>query len=335
MAAPKLPPTLLITADSTVRQQLAETLRQSGFVVAEAGNGAEALAAQQRCGSNIVILLAPITEADAAELSLQLRQQQPGLRIVTAFDDAEWADYNLKAPLQIAPLLLTMRILHGEQSKAQPALQAEAATLATIAHDLRNALAPLRSAIAIMARSGNDEPTRKPVLAMMEKQVGQMVELINQLSAEARRLEGPAAAQPLAETPQPPITTGGSTSSHATRRRVLVADDSVAVQDAVSALLRSQGYEVRTAADGLEALETVGDWQPDFIFVDMRMPRLDGFGLARRLRADYPERTMKIILMSGLALDSVLLRHARAAGFDECIDKVAPPEQWFVHLQGG
>lgn len=222
-------------------------------------------------------------------------------------------------------------------------LSSRGETLGTVAHDLRNALAPLRSAIAIINRVGNEEQARKPILAMMEKQVAQMVRLIDQLSDEARQLDGSPLPERLAiEVPQAQIASPPNRASsfeqqgstlRAGKRRVLVADDSSAVQDSVGALLRSQGYEVRTASNGVEALETAQSWLPDFVFVDMRMPKLDGFGLARRLRADYPTTRMKIILMSGISLDAVLVRHAKAAGFDECIDKVSPPEQWFIHLQ--
>lgn len=342
MAAPTPPPILVIHSDSKARQPLVEMLQTAGFAVVEASDAREAVEAQ---GNAVALVAVAVQErnpaaTDASLLSHTLRQQWPGLGVITVGAGEYGADCCLQLPVQPAQLLLAVRLLLQQPAPAASLATPEthAATLATIAHDLRNALAPLRSAIAIMTRTtGNDEPSRKPVLSMMEKQVGQMVGLIDSLSEEARRIEGKsgvaaAAAPPVNAAPMAGALAPGA-AGNGRRRRVLVADDSHAVQDSVGALLRSQGYEVRTASDGLEALETAGSWLPDYVLVDMRMPRLDGFGLARRLRADFPERAMKIILMSGISLDSVLLRHARAAGFDVCIDKVSPPEQWFVHLR--
>lgn len=344
MVAPIPSPILVVHSDSNTRQPLVEILHTAGFAVVEAGDAREAVEAQ---GNAAALVAVAVQEANpiatgTSTVSHTLRQQWPGLRVITVGDEEDGADCCLQLPVQPAQLLLAVRLLLQQPAPAGSLTTPEthAATLATIAHDLRNALAPLRSAIAIMTRTtGNDEPSRKPVLAMMEKQVGQMVGLIDSLSEEARRIEGRAGAVPVNAATASPVNvapmagalTPGA-SGNGRGRRVLVADDSHAVQDSVGALLRSQGYEVRTASDGLEALETAGSWLPDYVLVDMRMPRLDGFGLARRLRADFPERAMKIILMSGISLDSVLLRHARAAGFDVCIDKVSPPEQWFVHL---
>lgn len=337
MAAVTPSPLLVIHHDSSTRLHLVKTLRGAGFVVLEASDALDVVAQQD---ADILLAVLPLhpDDMEAQRLSLTLRQQHPGLRIIAVGDGEGWADCSLEQPVQAAQLLLAVRLLLREQAAPAampPTAQAHASTLTTIAHDLRNALAPLRSAIAIMTRmGGGDEQSRKPVLAMMEKQVGQMVGLIDNLSDATRRFEGKSGAMGVdTATPAP---TGAAPAArapaHGQGRRVLVADDSAAVQDSVSALLRSQGYDVRTASDGLEALETASSWLPDFVLVDMRMPRLDGFGLARRLRADFPQRAMKIILMSGISLDSVLIRHARAAGFDVCIDKVSPPEQWFVHL---
>jgi two-component system response regulator MprA len=67
--------------------------------------------------------------------------------------------------------------------------------------------------------------------------------------------------------------------------RILIVDDEPAVREALRRSLAFEGYEASLAADGLAALEQVGQYQPDAIILDVLMPRMDGLTTARRLRA--------------------------------------------------
>ena len=106
-----------------------------------------------------------------------------------------------------------------------------------------------------------------------------------------------------------------------TGRRVLIADDSAAVRASLADLLQEMGHEVRAAADGAEAVSMAQEWQPDFVLLDIHMPRLSGFEAARELRARFPSSAMRLVMMSGENLDDVVRRGAHEAGFDHCIDK--------------
>jgi CheY-like chemotaxis protein len=104
-------------------------------------------------------------------------------------------------------------------------------------------------------------------------------------------------------------------------RRVLLADDSAAVRTSLSDLLTEMGHDVRCAADGAEAVAVAEDWRPEFVLLDIHMPKLNGFEAARKLRKSYPPSEMQLVMMSGDDLDDVVRQGARRAGFDHCIDK--------------
>jgi DNA-binding response OmpR family regulator len=68
--------------------------------------------------------------------------------------------------------------------------------------------------------------------------------------------------------------------------RVLVVEDDEAIADVLRRSLRAEGHEVRSAADGVEALRAAEEFAPDLVVLDLGLPRLDGLEVAKRLRAD-------------------------------------------------
>jgi DNA-binding response OmpR family regulator len=68
--------------------------------------------------------------------------------------------------------------------------------------------------------------------------------------------------------------------------RVLVIEDDTEITDALRRSLRHEGYEVRTAGDGVEALDAAAAFIPDLVVLDLGLPRLDGIEVCRQLRAD-------------------------------------------------
>ncbi len=66
--------------------------------------------------------------------------------------------------------------------------------------------------------------------------------------------------------------------------KILVVDDEAQITRVLRASLRAHRYEVRTAADGISALDTFRDWQPDLIITDLQMPEMDGIELCREIR---------------------------------------------------
>ena len=80
-------------------------------------------------------------------------------------------------------------------------------------------------------------------------------------------------------------------SAQAPPARILIADDNPQSVELLEAYLASSGYEIRTAADGEETLRQVRDWQPDLILLDIMMPKISGFEVCKRLRADAAAAT--------------------------------------------
>ncbi len=79
---------------------------------------------------------------------------------------------------------------------------------------------------------------------------------------------------------------------------VLVVDDSITVRRVTQRLLKREGYRVALAADGLQALERLQEERPAVVLSDIEMPRMDGFDLARNIRADRELHALPIIMIT-------------------------------------
>jgi CheY-like chemotaxis protein len=101
-------------------------------------------------------------------------------------------------------------------------------------------------------------------------------------------------------------------------RLVLVVDDDRFIRDLVAACLEEEpGVRAVQAGDGQEALRFVGHERPDAVVLDLAMPRVDGFEVCRRLKADPATRSIPVIAMSA----SERQRAAFEAGCDDFVAK--------------
>ncbi|MCF2972511.1 response regulator [Synechococcus sp. Nb3U1] len=80
--------------------------------------------------------------------------------------------------------------------------------------------------------------------------------------------------------------------------RVLVVEDSQSQREMISNLLKQSGLEVTVVGDGLEALEAVQGDRPDLIVLDIVMPRMNGYEVCRRLKADPLTQNTPIVMCS-------------------------------------
>jgi CheY-like chemotaxis protein len=83
--------------------------------------------------------------------------------------------------------------------------------------------------------------------------------------------------------------------------RVLVADDASVNRQLLRELLEAYGHEIEEAADGIEALERVCSFRPDAVLLDVNMPRMDGFEVCRRLKADPTTSAIPVLLVTALS----------------------------------
>jgi CheY-like chemotaxis protein len=104
---------------------------------------------------------------------------------------------------------------------------------------------------------------------------------------------------PLAEGPHMSLVTAPPRPAQNRGQRVLVVDDNADAAASLALLLNIEQYEVRTAADGEEAIEQVRTFAPHIIFMDLAMPRLGGLEAARRIRALPHGEHVRIIALTG------------------------------------
>ncbi len=97
------------------------------------------------------------------------------------------------------------------------------------------------------------------------------------------------------------------------RNRVLVADDDAADRNYVTSKLTSLGFEVHEASDGFEALHSAPQFQPHVILSDIRMPRVDGYELIRKLRSGKDETPVILLTQFGTMDDAVSAIHTAGA----------------------
>lgn len=135
----------------------------------------------------------------------------------------------------------------------------------------------------------------------------------------------PDAVAPAASTIQTPQR-ATETKSRRTPSRILLVDDNQVVRNMYREALEELGYEVTLAATGEEALQVADQSTPEVALIDAHLPTLNGYQVARALRARHPSTGIKLVLLSGMTLDENLVRLSKNAGFDHCVDKGAGPQ---------
>ncbi|TDG03248.1 response regulator [Paraburkholderia guartelaensis] len=118
----------------------------------------------------------------------------------------------------------------------------------------------------------------------------------------------------------------GPARSQPVRRRVLVVDDNADARFALGGLLELECHEVRSAADGPQALRILDEWQPEFALIDIGMPGMSGYALATRIRSLENQTELRLVALTG-HVSSRDRAAAIQAGFNAHLGKPVDLEQ--------
>jgi CheY-like chemotaxis protein len=115
-------------------------------------------------------------------------------------------------------------------------------------------------------------------------------------------------------------------------KHILIVDDYPDALEIWAFYLRSLGYRVSTAANGMAALQQAERLLPDLIVLDLELPALSGFDVAKRLRANPDTSSIPLIAATGYSHMSQLDR-ARNVGFDQIVIKPCDPDVLVEHIE--
>ena len=132
----------------------------------------------------------------------------------------------------------------------------------------------------------------------------------------------PARKHPGARTGPRPST---STEDERKRRRVLIVDDNVDAAETLQMVVSTMGHDAQTVHDGPTALDAARKSRPDIVLLDISMPGMDGYAVARGLRREPELRNIRVVALTGYGQQEDR-RRTREAGFDEHLVKPVSPD---------
>jgi len=112
--------------------------------------------------------------------------------------------------------------------------------------------------------------------------------------------------------------------------RVLVVDDEATLAELVSMALRLEGWEIRSAGDGLSAVRTAREFRPDAVVLDIMLPDIDGLEVLRRMRADLPNLPVLFLTAKDAVEDRIA---GLTAGGDDYVTKPFSLEEVTLRLR--
>lgn len=177
--------------------------------------------------------------------------------------------------------------------------------LAMIAHEVRNPLGPIRSAVEIMRMVGPHDAALDKACELIARQVDQLSQVVDELMTRQAPRTEPAPAR---------------ASGRDMPRRIVIIDDNRDAADSMAMLLRLKGHEVHVAYDGLTGVSKALDTKSDCIIVDIGLPGIDGFEVAKRLRSHDADHTFTVIALTGYGQVEDKVK-SQQAGFDHYLVK--------------
>ena len=143
------------------------------------------------------------------------------------------------------------------------------------------------------------------------------------VTVELPRIAAPATGERVA--PRPVVSSP---------RRIVIVEDGRDSRDMLRYLLEHAGHEVHEAADGPSGLRMIVERLPDIALVDVGLPDLDGYEVARRVRAHEAARAVRLVALTGYGLPDDL-RRSQQAGFDAHLVKPVDPARLAALIREG
>ena len=109
-------------------------------------------------------------------------------------------------------------------------------------------------------------------------------------------------------------------------RRVLVVEDNLDTVHSLRMLLQDMGHEVNYAINGYAAIDVARSFRPEFVFLDIGLPGMDGFEVCKRLKREPGLEGARVIAITGYGLEGDR-RQSREAGFDHHFTKPVDPQK--------
>jgi CheY-like chemotaxis protein len=188
---------------------------------------------------------------------------------------------------------------------------------AMLSHQLRTPLGALSMANDVLQAVPPGSDDAREALAVIGRQTARLAQLVHEFAAAGR--EEPATEPPAQSEPPP-----------SPRRKILVVENNSDALASLRTRLELDGHEVATAGDGLEGLCRLRELKPEISIVDIGLPSLTGFDLARRARASgYSGR---MIALTG-PNNARHAGEARLAGFDDWLIKPVEPHELRASLR--
>jgi CheY-like chemotaxis protein/integral membrane sensor domain MASE1 len=208
------------------------------------------------------------------------------------------------------------------RAEAEAASRAKDDFMGLLSHELRNPLQAIASSIWVLERNRPDGAGSRAV-DIVRRQSDHLARVVNELLDVARRMGNTPPPRALSLSRRDAANEPGDPrGTNAEPRRVLIVDDNADVRLALRSLLEGEGHAVHEAGDGAAGIAAATRLQPDVVLVDIGMPGLDGYDVAKRLRGRFPR--MRLVALTGYG-QSEDRRRARSAGFDEHLVKPVEP----------
>jgi CheY-like chemotaxis protein len=189
-------------------------------------------------------------------------------------------------------------------------------------HEVRNILGPIQNAVHLIRTSGQDRGRIEDACAIVDRQVGNMARLLDELPEVPRAAQG---LVPVHDEGASAVADSAGAVASVRPRRILIVEDLFDAAITMELLLEMMGHQVEIAVDGQSGLDKADRFGPDIILCDIGLPgALSGYDVARRVRRMPRVKDAYLIALTGFGSASDKAEAAQA-GFDLHLVKPIDP----------